>query len=305
MMPVYGSSAPDAELIILFGNCQTPYVAALLAQPGVLRENIGILCVLNHAPEGEDVFYPDRELLDRCVFYLEQHDGRAEVPVREFLRQNLPDNCPRLVFPSFALSLLWPFSIPEPRKNPVPTFPWGVYPYGNLIALQIANRGLRGAEAVTAYMEITTSKMPDFDVALNREAQLHEYRDNASDIRIGDYVLSNFRRRNLFCTSMHVSAEAIGELASRIFNALDRRLRGDHETCHAILQAAIAASPSMDQLEEPIHPAIAETLGLEFHRKDMKYKWYDQLWTHDEYMERYIAYDVDWLPGTQPITQAG
>ncbi len=77
-MILYGNQASDAELVLLYGNCQTPFLARLLA---AAREDKGYLCVLNHAPPGKEPEKPTAEQMRRCSLYLEQYDSQPDLSV--------------------------------------------------------------------------------------------------------------------------------------------------------------------------------------------------------------------------------
>ncbi|ABC21650.1 hypothetical protein Rru_A0849 [Rhodospirillum rubrum ATCC 11170] len=58
--------------------------------------------------------------------------------------------------------------------------------------------------------------------------------------------------------------------------------------------ARAADLPPMGPLQVPIHPYVAEAAGLAFWHPEMRYRWYDNLWTFEEYITRYLAYDRSW-----------
>ena len=123
-MLFYGNASPDAELVVLYGNCQTPFLAMLLA---AAYGEKGYLCVLNHAPPGQVADQPTPEQMRRCCLYLEQYDSQPELPttehtpdfrpfrlhLRQYLRNHCPDGCPRIVFPGIVMPCMWPWQPPE------------------------------------------------------------------------------------------------------------------------------------------------------------------------------------------------
>ncbi|NMG72307.1 WcbI family polysaccharide biosynthesis putative acetyltransferase [Parazoarcus communis] len=305
-MLFYGNPSPDAELVVLYGNCQIPFLAMLLA---AAHGEKGYLCVLNHAPPGQVADRPTPEQMRRCCLYLEQYDSQPELPVtehaqdvrhyglplRKYLRTHCPEGCPRIVFPSIIMTCMWPFStVGDPRNVAEPAYVWGRYPYGNRLALEVVTRGLKGPSALEAYMQLSAKCMPDLKALLERAQRKLENRDTHCDVKIADYVWTNFRERHLFLTYGHVRAEAIGELAMRTLSAIQPYMRGDAKMARARLGTALAAMPDMDVIEEPIEPAVAEGLGLKFYRPDMRFRWHTQQWTFAEYMRRYLDYDTSW-----------
>lgn len=306
-MMFYGNPAPDAELVILYGNCQTPFLASLLA---AACGDKGYLCVLNHAPPGQVAERPTPEQMQRCRVYLEQYDSQPDLPassdvapdmrhyglpLRRYLREHCPAGCPTLIFPSFVMTCMWPFaSVGDPRNVPEPGYVWGRYPYGNRLALEVLARGLSGPAALDAYHRLSAERWTNPGAVLERARRKLQERDAHCDIKIADYVWANFRERHLFLSYAHVRAEAMGELAQRLFDAVQPLLGGDAGAARQRLQAAIDVLPDMDNLEDPIEPAVAEGLGLKFCEPGMRFRWYTQHWTFDEYMARYLAYDRSW-----------
>ncbi len=305
-MLFFGNPAPDAELVILYGNCQTPFLATLLA---AAHGDKGYLCVLNHAPPGEEADKPSLEQLQRCCLYLEQYDSQPDlsnqeelpetkrygIPLRRYLREHRPKSCPKLIFPSFLMTCMWPFaSTGDPRNKPEPGYVWGRYPYANKVAMKIAARGLKGEEALDAYKRLSRKHMPNFRKVLKKAKNELKTRDAHCDIKIADYVWANFRKRHLFLSWGHIRKEAIGVLAERIHDAIQPHLGGDPETTRQRLLAALAQMSDMDTMEEPIDPVVADGLGLKFCQPDKRFRWYEQSWTFDEYMTRYLDYDTSW-----------
>lgn len=305
-MLFFGNPAPDAELVILYGNCQTPFLATLLA---AAHGDKAYLCVLNHAPPGEEADKPSREQLQRCCLYLEQYDSQPDlsnqeklpdtkrygIPLRRYLREHLPQPCPKFIFPSLVMTCMWPFAcVGDPRNQAEPGYVWGRYPYGNSVAMKIAAQGLKGEEALAAYKRLSRQRMPDFRKTLEKAKTKLETRDAHCDIKIADYVWANFRERHLFLSWAHVRKEAIGVLAERIHDAIQPHLGGEPETARQQLLVALAQMADMDVMEEPIDPAVAAGLGLKFCQPDKRFRWYTQHWTFDEYMTRYLDYDTSW-----------
>lgn len=302
----YGNQASDAELVLLYGNCQTPFLAQLLA---AARGDKGYLCVLNHAPPGQEPEKPTAEQMRRCTLYLEQYDSQPELPawtavgdiqryglpLRTLLRNTCPADCPKIVFPSFVMTCLWPFAaIGDPRNVPEPGYVWGRYPYGNRLALEVLASGLTGPAALAAYRKRSSECMPDPQETLEKVRIKLENRDSHCDVKIADYVWANFRERHMFLAYGHVRAYAIGELAARLYEAMHPLIGGDGDAARQRLRAAASTLPDMDSLEEPIDPLVAQGLGLTFYKPDMRFRWYNQHWTFEEYMTRYLAYDASW-----------
>ncbi|SDT93722.1 Methyltransferase domain-containing protein [Pseudomonas pohangensis] len=296
-MHIYGSSEPDAELIILYGNCQTTFLASQLAATDSSPNGRTYACVLNHQIPGQMRVLPTAEQLGRCILYLEQYDSEEHLPVRDMLRQAIPMDCPRLIFPTFMMFCLWPFDCVETRMQQEPDFVWGRYPYGDAIGLEVAASGLQSERATRVYMQLSTERMPDLQQRLQCDIERIRRHDKACDVIIGDYVLDNFRRKHVFWTTGHVSSEAIGVLGKRLYQAALPILGGELSAGLARIEAELATFPGMGSVQVPIHPLVAQALELEYCSPGFRFNWYNNLWSFEEYLPRYLAYDRNWKVG--------
>ncbi|WP_417582449.1 WcbI family polysaccharide biosynthesis putative acetyltransferase [Nitrincola sp.] len=305
-MITFGSTQLDSKLIIIYGNCQTvPLAMQLAAADTVAPENRAYVCVLNHALPGKLIALPSAEQLSRCILYLEQYDSAVSaLPVRDMLRQKIPRNCPRLVFPTFMMFCFWPFECTDPRNAPEPNFPWGRYPHGDSLALELVSRGLKGEEAINTYMDISLQRMPDLQLSLQRDIARIARHDQASDVHIGDYVIANFRRKHLFLTTGHVCNDALHELGRRLYQKVSPILGSILEEGLDRIEKAIATYTGMSSFQMPIHPYIARELGLEFYDEQLQFNWFGNAWSFQQFIGRYIAYDRDWyiqIPQSKPV----
>lgn len=289
----YGGATAQARTVLVYGNCQAPFLARMLATLDDLNDDYRFVFAPNHVYPGADKatelpghFFDDVALV---LWQLEEYTNN---PAALAVRARLPAGCPIIIYPSFVMTSLWPFECPEPLGTPDPAFFWGRYPLGDMIGLRIRNAGLSGSHAVAAYLDLSISKMPNLEVRLQRDIdRMHRY-DAQSDIQLAGYVEANFRDQHLFWTSGHMSQFAVVELTRRVASAARVVLGGNEtrmETC-----LAAADFKGMGDVQLPIHPMVAEALGLAFWRPWQTYRWYTENWTFYEYFERYITNDNKW-----------
>ena len=287
---VYGGRGAAPRTVVLFGNCQVPVLAERLSLLSDLNDDYRFV-VVNRAADLADIepaIVPEAYMQD-AVLLLEQYEN-PDVPNagRISLHQRLPPGCPVITFPSFLMNSMWPFECPDPRYRGEPRFPYGRY-QGDFLAMKVAQTGARGAQAVAEYLELSTRKMPDLQVRLQRD--LHRMRnfDANCDVRLAGFVEKRFREEYMFGTAGHVDAGAVTELVLRVTDAARPLLGG----AAAHVEACMAGLDGMP-LQAPIHPVVAEQLGLTFWSADLVYRWYSQAWTFGEYMAHYIDNDTGW-----------
>lgn len=290
----YGGKSPQARTVLVYGNCQAPFVARMLASLDDLNGDYRFVFAANNFFPGETQArpVPDEDLRDVALL-LQQHEDRAGNPALLALKSRLPATCPVLTFPSFAAFSLWQFECPEPRGRAEPGYPWKRYPMGDMIGLQVARSGITGELAVAAYMDLSMRKMPDLKNRLQRDIERMHHYDARCDVKLADYVEPAFRREHLFWTAGHMSATAVAELARRIAAVARPVLGGSAERADTCL-AAVLDFDGMGEVQHPIHPVVADVLDLGFCQPDTTYRWYSQNWTFFDYIQRYIGYDTKW-----------
>ncbi|MBR0645965.1 WcbI family polysaccharide biosynthesis putative acetyltransferase [Plastoroseomonas hellenica] len=290
----YGSKGIDARRVLVYGNCQSPYLARLLSGIEGLNDDYQFVYVPNHAAPGEDI----AELPDWCfenvALLIEQHDDRAAVPVREHMRSRLKAGCRKITHPTFLLASLWPFECPDPRSRPEADLLWGRYPHGDMIGLKVAEMGLHGDAAVDAYLSLSARKMPDLMVRLQRDVDRMRHYDRCCDIALADYVLDRFRREHTFWTWGHTATAPLAELTQRLWAAAQPVIGGNAQEAERGIGRIASQFDGIGELQLPIHPMVAAALDLTFWSPDKRYRWYGQRWTFHEYIAHYISYDTGW-----------
>lgn len=292
---VFGGRSERARTVLVYGNCQAGSLALALSAIDDLNDDYRFVVAFNHPVPGELTApcIPDEDLKD-VALVLRQVEDRANNPALEVLTSRLPANCPVIRYPTFMLFCGWPFECMETRERHDPSHPvFKRYPYGDMLALQIAESGLTGPLAVAAYMDLSYRKMPNMQVRLERDIARMQHYDAISDVRLSDYVLDRFRDEHLFWTSGHVSGKGVAELARRVAEQARPVLGGSAARAEACLTAG-SVHWDMGAHQNPIHPLVAESLQLRFWQADATYRWGTQQWGFYEYIQRNIEYDTSW-----------
>lgn len=290
----FGGRGPAPRPVIVYGNCQAPFVARLLAAIDDWNDDYRFVIGLNHPQPGErEAAALDPQILRDAALVLWQHEDRDNNPAAVALRQGVPARTPIVRFPTFLMTCLWPFECPEPRDRPEPAFPYKRYPLGDLIGLEVARMGLGGALGVAAYMDLSEQRMPDLRVRCARDFERMRRHDAHSDVVLTDFVEARWREEHLFWINGHVARGAICELAARLADAARPVLGGSAARARECIAAA-ADFEGLGNVQVPVHPLVAQAYGLAWAGLDRQWRWYDQQWTFFEYIERYIDWDTNW-----------
>ena len=238
------------------------------------------------ATEWETVY--GSEYMSDVVAVWEQVESGQPTANRAALHQRLPAACEIVKFPPLSALFLWPFSGNDPRVAADPDR----YPWPDSIGAVLSTENLDADALFARYMELTTERMPDLDRRLRIDAGRWAATDALADIKMGEWVEQNFRAAKLFHTSGHIAAAATGPLFKQLLRAtrsLDRRRLG---TALAETDTLLQYHQGQDFECVPIHPLVAEGLGLSWYDPDALYRWHGHDWTFRQYILHYIR----WAP---------
>lgn len=283
----------NREVVVIYGNCQAQFLWQLLSEMTSLQRRFLFLLVTNTVERGEAP-PPIPEEITRAAVLWEQYDQRSEIEARDEALSRVPRSCVTLRYPAVGMNAFWPFRVKDRRNRSEPKYPWGRYPQGDRVALEIAGLGLPASRAFARYMDLSSRKMPDLGNLLAWDRATHARRDAACDVGMGDFVFAALRHTYQFWTHGHLATSVISELLLRLLER-SREVLGDAcEAARMELEALAVRFPGQGEMQLPLHPLAIERLGLTFVNESTRYRWFDNEWTFEEYMTRYLAFDRSW-----------
>jgi acyl carrier protein len=274
--------------VIVYGNCQAQTITGLLNHLFAQRAGkVRFHHLLNfHHPVTGWETLPDDQLASVDMVW-QQYDTRAQFPYWD----RISASARRLVFPSLDFNLFWPFAGTDPRNKPEPPeFPFGRFPYGDVVALQIVREGLKGEAALRSYAEKSGARLARLSMARLEEIEFARMaqREAQCDVVMSDFVRAIFRTTPTFHTWTHPAGRPLTELTRRLLVASDLWDADPNSTLSAELARHADHWAPLSELELPIHPLVAEQVGLEWYEPDRRYATQFGRVTHEEYILRYI-----------------
>lgn len=265
-------------MLLIYANCQADEMLAFLQRSDAMTALMGMerifLGALHEfiAQHGEA---EARARLARVTIVWEQA-SQASQEERAHVRALVPQAARWLRFPALTCSALWPFATSDNRPGGDPLFP-----YSDRLAAQVW-RQLGGHEQrldevdddvlFDCYMELSIAKMPDPERMLELDLLSWQQRDVDADIPMAGFLLDRLRRTQLFYTAGRATWVPTGEMLRGLVEATI----ADAEVRCAVLadmQQMAAAYVGNDTLSMPIHPLVAERLGLEWHDAGALCRW--------------------------------
>ena len=274
--------------ILIYANCQGEelqvtgrYVQSLT---GVVDFKWIPLHLVNEA-DWENLY--DEAFFADVTTAWEQVEGGAPSEHRQRFQERLPAGCPVVRFPPFSATFLWPFAGNDPRLAADPQR----YPWPDSVAAQLVNERLPDDALFDKYMQITAERMPDLNRRLRMDMARWKASDAASDIHLADWVEAHFRSVNLFHTSGHITAVAVGYLMKQLLSRTPAVPKSLQRLAAADVDLLMRFHAGQDFETVPIHPLVAERLDLRFYDPNATWRWHSHRWTMRQYILHYIRWD--------------
>jgi hypothetical protein len=260
-------------VLLVYGNCQAEALVSILGVCGAdAIYDVAYLRSFSHPQFGRAKL--DDATLGRVALLWQQHDYEP-FPYAEAVRSRTP----RIVFPAMDLNVMWPFSCENPYNTPEPPeFPYGRYNYGDRTVVAALGQGCDAAATMQRVVEAWEAPLK-LDRLLEIERARLRARDAHCDVRMTEHVLERFRQESCFFTRDHPRLSLLLTLLQRLiarscaFEPRLTRLR-----IHDV-RAYFPVEPLAD-IRTPIHPRVAELLGLRWYEPEDIHAYYSGMIEH-------------------------
>jgi hypothetical protein len=282
-----GTVAAMSRSILIYANCQGEELQKTGRYMPCLAERFDFKWIPLHLVEDSHwtTQYGPDFMADVVMLWEQVETGEASRH-RTALHERLPTGCPVVKFPPLSAMCLWPFAGNDPRRAVDPDR----YPWPDSVAAALATQNLPDDELFETYLRITTEKMPDLDRWLYMDVARWKASDALSDVPMAEWVERTFRSTNLFYTRGHITAHAIAHLMKQVLGQ-SAALGG------SLMRGAVSETDTLWQRHAgqdcecvPIHPLVAERLGLRFYDPDATYRWHGHDWTFRQYILHYVRW---------------
>ncbi|MGB9464126.1 MAG: WcbI family polysaccharide biosynthesis putative acetyltransferase [Candidatus Acidiferrum sp.] len=270
--------------VLFYGNCQAHLLCACFRSvPGVEKTYQAERFLDFVYPGSNRMEVPPEELLERCEVLIIQMGAKRADP--EYVARLAAHGTQIIRFPTTICLPLWPQECPDRRNYAENKYPFGRYPYGDRVLLELMDQGKSEEVIVEEYFATDVASLFSVDRVMEYWRHTLSALDARSDIKAGAFIEKEFRAKRLFHTRNHPSVELTNFLLEEIM----RRAWGDGTPRSHI---RFAASVPMDQYMTPIHPSVANALELKWCGEETLHRHYDNGWfTHREFARRYVRYE--------------
>lgn len=277
--------------ILIYGNCQAEHLAQIGRFLPSLRNLLTFKVIPMHVVIAADWDrrFDERFTADVQVVWEQVETGEPSEHRQELHRRIQPD-WQVVKFPPYSMLCLWPFTGNDPRATENGPFH---YTWADSIAALVAEeKPVSDDAAFERYMQLSAARMPDLQRRLCTDVGRWRAADNVADIKEADWVLETFRARQIFYTPGHLTALPLGRMMKLLLE--QTKLLSKKHIWQAMLEVDLLSRHHAGQDLEvvPIHPAVAETMGLLYFDANARHRWHAHELTFREYIVNYIR----WAP---------
>jgi hypothetical protein len=286
-----GHAAEPATLchLIIAGGLLARQIAEVMAALPILRHRLA--CHYIATDEGRGAAPPPRDALQSAALYWEQSSG-DDVAEGTGLRGVVPADCDVRRFAAPVMGALWPFLGRDPRLVHEPgLYPAGRYPFGDRIAASLAALQLPDDIMQLSYQSMTEKEMPDLDALLTADRAAWRALDAANDVKVADFIVENFRRYRLFFAPPYPTGDLLQHMIGQLVAGSPIEALCDPAALRRELDFLLTGYLGRRR-ELPIHPQVARRFGLAWWQPGMRYRWYSNRWTFEEY----VLHTIRWTP---------
>ena len=264
--------------VLIIGNCQAQTVHEALVRSGEFDDRL-------------DVKYHfvalQQNLHELGKAELESSDVLLVQDIRDWenypLRPYIQDGVQIIKFPLLHFASLWPFDHyngPGDKEAYEREWPNLTFLYHDGLLARLRKEIPDREQRLLAYRTLSVDGIINF-------ARLHDFEkrrltsmDKQFGCKIGQFILDNFRSKRLFYTTNHPNGQIIGMLLKYLLRQLGmgQGFRPNSTLDH------------LRRLQIPVHPKVAEALGVKWADASTKYLYYGEQITWETYVRRYIEH---------------
>jgi hypothetical protein len=222
-----------------------------------------------------------------------EDEGASQLDARDTGPWHWRDGLRHVKIPRPIANCLWPLRGHDPRLvlEP-PLYPRGRYPYTDRAAFDlVAERELPDDRLYAQYLAHSQQIMPDLAAAFSHDVRSWTALDKRCDIKIRDFIVANFRSSRLFHAPESPAAPLLAYIVEHLLATLLPTL--------PLLPSALLhefvyyvhgyQGPFLNQA--PVHPLVAERLGLSFLAPDELYRRGHTMRTFRQHILDYIRWE--------------
>ena len=268
--------SPQRTRVLIVGNCQAQTIHEALARSSAFHDR---LYVRYHFVALQQNLHESgrAELESSDILLIQDIRDWDNYPLRPYIR----DGVRIIKFPLLHLASLWPFDHyngPGDKEAYEREWPNLTFLYHDGLLARLRKEIPDREQRLLAYRDLSVDGIINFGRLHDFEKRRLTAMDRQFGCEIGQFILDHFQRRRLFYTTNHPNGQILGMLMQYLL----RQLGMGH---------GYRPSSTLDhlsRLQVPVHPKVAQALGVAWARENTKYLYGGEQITWETYIRGYI-----------------
>lgn len=276
----------DKKLVLLHGNCHMSIIRLFLLSSKTFSKQYSIYPnpLICENKEGKI----EKAVLERCDLWIHQDikmdNGYSYFLSDEHIRNFIRADAVEIVIPNlFGLGrAFFPQSEGNQRNNKIKNGEDtnGMFPRADKVIDKCVEQGMKKEDIIGFCMSGDSISRVEIEENFRLYVKKMRMREQGWDIKIVDYILENYKKQKLFYDMGHPVNDVLEVISAGVLEKL------------GITGESIFADENLDGHEEPVYPAVIETLGMNWDngllRKSLWGKKAREKMDFREYIEEYL-----------------
>jgi len=270
--------SPQKTKVLIVGNCQAQTIHEALVRSGDFYDRLDVkyhfVALQQNLHELGKI-----EVENSDILLVQDIRDWEHYPLKPYIR----DEARIIKFPLLHFASLWPFDHyngPGDKEAYEREWPNLTFLYHDGLLARLRKEIPDREQRLLAYRTLSVDGIINFTRLHDFERRRLTAMDKQFGFEIGAFILNSFQKRRLFYTTNHPNGQIIGMLLQYLLQQLE-------------MNQGYRPNSSLDHLKRlqvPVHPKVAQTLGVTWAKENTKYLYGGEQITWETYVRRYIEH---------------
>ena len=266
----YRNFLPKRKIAVFFGNCQTGMFEEMFCFSAEFRREYAVIYIpriFQYVYDKEYAIYFANDTnfwkqVDLFVYQKVSRDNRfTELMASDRILAMLKKSCKKVCILNTYFTGYYPQMCKNIGAHLKSVQNSGIFPYGDTVVDEYIKKGYSVEKIIQKIQDIEIFSNEEIQKGIEQSFAEMERREIGVDVKISDYILVNYKKKQLFYSPNHPCMDVLQEYANRILNYLGF---GPLEIDEIDLLSKV---DSLKGEDIPLYPDVISYLKLEDYEK--------------------------------------
>ena len=266
----YQNFLPKRKLAVVFGNCQTSVLEELLSYSPDFRKEYAVVYVPRifefvYDKEYATYFANDTKFWKQVDLFIYQKVSKSnrfsELVASDRIMGMLKSSCQKVCILNTYFTGYYPQMCKNVGAHLKSVQNSGLFPYGDTVVESYLQKGFSVEEIIQKIQESVVFPKEKIEEGVRQSFAEMKRREKQADVAISDYILANYKKKQLFYSPNHPCMSVLFEYANRILKYLGFAPLAVDEI------DLLTKTDTLKGEDIPLYPDVISYLGLEDYEK--------------------------------------